>query len=86
MQTGDPGRADVSVQVQMQGRVNIPVQKRSSRKKSPYLAAGQSFYSLSRLSTDWVKSTHIRERNLLYLVLPSLSVNLIQKLPRDISK
>ena len=27
-----------------------------------------SLFILSRLSTDWVKSTHIRERNLLYLV------------------
>ena len=45
-QTGDPGRADVSVQVQMQERVNIPVQKQYSRRKSPYLAVGQSFYSV----------------------------------------
>ena len=45
-QTGDPGRADVSVQVQMQERVNIPVQKQYSRRKSPYLAAGQSLYSV----------------------------------------
>jgi len=36
----------ISVQVQMQERVNIPVQKQSSRRKSPYLAAGQSFYSV----------------------------------------
>ena len=45
-QTRDPGRANVSVQVQMQERVNIPVQMQSSRKKSPYLAVGQSFYSV----------------------------------------
>ena len=43
------------------------------------LAQRRSNFSL-RSSTDWVRPTHIMERNLLYLKSTDLNVNLVPKI------
>ena len=62
-QAQDTGRASVSVQVCRQEKTGVPIQKQPSKRNSPLL--GGELSVRFRPSTDWMRLTHIRERNLL---------------------
>lgn len=62
-----------SVRVRKQEKTNVPAQ--SGRRSSLFL----SLFILFRSLTDWMRPTHIREGNLLYLT--NSNVNPIQKHP-----
>ena len=77
-QEGDPGRTNILVGVQRQGKTNVPAQRQSST-SFPLLEGESAFLS----STDWMRPTHISEGNLLYLVyLVNLIENNLTEAPR----
>ena len=57
-QPRDPGKADVSVRVQMQ---DVP-----SRKNIILLGGRVRHFVLFRLSADWMRPSHIGEGNIFY--------------------
>ena len=67
-QPGDPGRANVAVQVQRPYATEF---------------SGSQFFVLFRPSTDWMRPTHITVSNLLYSSSTNFNANLIQKHPSE---